>query len=195
MNKRPDWDQYFMTMAYLVASRSTDESTHAGAVIVRKDNSIVSTGYNGPVRGMDIEDVPQTRPEKYFYMEHAERNAIFAAARNEGGLDGCRLYVNFLPCADCARAIIQVGITEVIVHKEGQEAFDIACGKAALDKESLNLPGVVATWDASHEATMKIFDAGEKVVQGWHEAHKFLRWWSGTLNLPTGFFRGNTVEL
>ena len=111
---RPSWDEYFMTMAYLVASRSTDESTHAGAVIVRPDNSVVSTGYNGPVRGED--NPPQTRPEKYLYFEHAERNAIFNAAKHGSSLDGCKLYVNFVPCADCARAIVQSGIKEIIVH-------------------------------------------------------------------------------
>ena len=55
--ERPDWTRYFMTMAYLAASRSQDSSTHAGTVIVRQDNSVVSTGYNNPVRGMDIKDI------------------------------------------------------------------------------------------------------------------------------------------
>lgn len=181
---RPDWDQYFMTMAYLVASRSTDESTHAGTVIVRPDNSVVSTGYNGPVRGMDIEDVPQTRPEKYFYMEHSERNAIYAAARNEGGLDKCKLYVNFLPCADCARAIVQSGIKEVIVHEEGQKTFAGACGTTD------------QTWDDSHKATLKIF--GQEMCIAAPSAistNGILRWWSGELVMPAGFFRGNEYTL
>ena len=142
---RPDWDQYFMTMAYLAASRSQDSSTHAGTVIVRPDNSVVSTGYNNPVRGMKIEDVPETRPKKYFYMEHSERNAIYSAASHEGGIEGCKLYVNFLPCADCARGIVQAGITEVIVHKEGQDAFNEASGIEGNE------------WDASHTATLEIF--------------------------------------
>lgn len=168
--ERPDWDQYFMTIAYLAAARSQDSSTHAGTVIVRPDNTVVSTGYNNPPKGMKIEDVPKTRPEKYFYMEHSERNAIFAAAANEGGTAGCRLYVNFLPCADCARAIVQSGITEVIVHKEGQAAFDEASGNSG------------GEWDDSHAATLQIL-------------HGKLRWWSGNLWMPTGFFRGQEFSL
>ena len=165
---RPDWDQYFMTMAYLAASRSSDESTHAGAVVVRSDNSIVSTGYNGPVRGEN--DPPQERPEKYFYFEHAERNAIYNAARHEGGLNNCRLYVNFLPCADCARAIVQAGITEVVVHREGQDAFDEMKGSDE--------------WDASHQATLRILVGMCK-----------LTWWEGELWMPKGFFRGKEFDL
>lgn len=176
--ERPSWDCYFISLCYLAASRSQDSSTHAGAVIVRPDNSVLSTGYNSPPRGVDIEDVPQERPHKYFWMEHAERNAIYNAAKNEGGVEGCRLYVNFLPCADCARGIVQAGISEVIVHKEGQAAFEEASGKGS------------AEWDDSHNATMKIFgDFGDWNSPG------LLRWWSGELWMPTGYFRGKKFDL
>lgn len=167
---RPDWDQYFMTLAYMAASRSLDSSTHAGSVIVRPDNTIVSTGYNAPPRGVNIQDVPTQRPDKYLWMEHAERNAIYAAAKNEGGLDGCKLYVNFLSCADCARAIVQSGITEVIVHREGQAAFEQASGQGS------------AEWDSSHAATVAML-------------RDRLRWWSGKLWMPTGYFRGKEFDL
>lgn len=184
-------------MCYLAASRSTDESTHAGAVIVRPDNSVVSTGYNGPVRGMSIEDVPKTRPEKYFYMEHAERNAVYNAAKNQGGLAGCSLYVNFLPCADCARAIVQAGIVRVIVHKQGQEAFQEASGNTG------------GEWDESHKATLKIFSSiyerEETVIKTMtniitypavQRETSILHWWSGKLSTPvTGFFRGQEFTL
>lgn len=199
---RPDWDQYFMTMAYLAASRSTDQSTHAGTVIVRPDNSVVTTGYNGAVRGE--ENPPQERPEKYFYFEHSERNAIYTAARHGTNLEGCKLYVNFLPCADCARAIVQSGIKEVIVHKEGQESF---LGEAIDDNN----------WDDSHKATMRIFnmkpvanglvyddevsqviaDKLPGIVDKLHAEGEFsiLRWWSGELHMPKGYFRSKEFDL
>jgi len=190
--KRPDWTRYFMTMAYLAASRSKDESTHAGSIIVRPDNTIVSSGYNSPIRGMEIEEIPKTRPEKYFYMEHSERNAIFAAAKNEGGLDGCRLYVNFLPCSDGARAIVQTGITEVIVHKEGQAAFDEASGITG------------GEWDSSHAAALNLFKTpyarslkgkSGTTVPFPDQRLSILRWWSGDLWKPIGFFRGKEFNL
>lgn len=175
---RPDWDQYFMTIAYLAASRSQDSSTHAGAVIVRPDNTIVSTGYNSPPRGVDIKHVPTERPDKYYWMEHAERNAIYAAAKNEGGIDGCRLYVNFLPCADCARAIIQTGISEVIVHWEGQQAFNQASGAGSAD------------WHDSHRTTFAMIGDGEIRWSGGK-----LRWYKGNLWMPKGYFRGQEFDL
>ena len=189
---RPDWDQYFMTMCYLAASRSQDSSTHAGAVIVRQDNSVVSTGYNSPPRGMNIDDVPQERPHKYFYMEHGERNAIYNAAKHGTDLDGCKLYVNFLPCADCARAIVQAGITEVIVHKEGQAAFEEASGNTG------------GEWDDSHQATLNIFKTEVQQIHILYpgtglktpvQSGGILRWWSGELWMPTGFFRGKEFDL
>lgn len=158
----------------MAASRSLDSSTHAGSVIVRPDNTLVSTGYNNPIRGMNIDEVPTTRPEKYFYMEHAERNAIFSAAKNEGGLAGCRLYINFLPCADCARAIVQAGITEVVVHTEGHEAFIKSTGQSG-------------DWEDSYTATLKIFKLPDN--------KNMIRWWSGKLWQPTGFFRGKVYNL
>ena len=115
--EKVEWDDYFMTMVYLVAMRSKDESTHIGAVIVGPDNEIRSTGYNSFPRGMndDLEE-RQERPQKYFVFEHAERNAIYNVGLWGGGsLKGCRIYTNGVPCTDCARAVIQVGIKEVIV--------------------------------------------------------------------------------
>ena len=163
---RPNWDEYFMTLAYHAATRSIDESTHAGAVIVRPDNTIVSTGYNGPVRGED--DAPQTRPEKYAHFQHAERNAIYAAAKHGTALAGCRLYVNFMPCADCARAIMQTGIVEIIAHKQGQDLF-------------MQGGGPKGQWSGHDELTARI-------TQG------TLRWWNGYVD-ANGFFRSKEYNM
>jgi dCMP deaminase len=109
------WDDYFMTMVYLVAMRSKDKSTHIGAVVVDDLNVVRSMGYNSFVRGIN-DDVPerQERPEKYYWMEHAERNAIYNSPLS---LRGCHMYTNGIPCMDCARGIVQEGIVEVIVDK------------------------------------------------------------------------------
>lgn len=113
----PPWDDYFHEAAKHAATRSKDQSTNIGAVIVGPDNEQVSSGYNSFPQGLD-DHVPERheRPEKYFWFEHAERNAIFTAARRGAALKGCKMYLNcFVPCTDCARAIIQVGIKEVIL--------------------------------------------------------------------------------
>ena len=126
--KRPSWDELYFTMCYLVGMRSKDAHTHVGAVIVDTDNVLVSTGYNSLSRGIetDIDGLRLSRAggEKYFWMEHAERNAIYNAARRGTVLKGCSIFVPWTPCADCARAIIQCGLSVVKVHKNGQEFYN-----------------------------------------------------------------------
>ena len=109
----PSWDDYFMTLAYFVASRSKDARTHMGAVIVGPRKEVRSTGYNSFPRGLN-DSVPerQERGEKQFWFEHAERNAIYNA---NVPLDGCVMYTPGIPCMDCARGIVQKGIKEVVV--------------------------------------------------------------------------------
>jgi len=115
---RASWDEYFMGMAVYVATRSKDRSTKIGAVLVGPNKEVRSTGYNGFARKVnDDVDSRHERPTKYFFMEHAERNAIYNAARVGTMTEGCVLYVaGRPPCADCARAIIQAGIKEVVVE-------------------------------------------------------------------------------
>ncbi len=123
MSNNISWDDYFMSMAHLVSTKSKDESTHVGAIIVGKDNEIISTGMNGFVRGTNDDLIErQERPEKYFWIEHAERNTIYNAARIGVSLLGTKLYVTAMPCMDCARAIVQSGIKEIVVDvNEGFE--------------------------------------------------------------------------
>lgn len=114
-----DWDRYFISEAYLAALKSKDTSTQVGAVIVGPDREIRSKGYNGPCRGEDDSDPAlYVRPYKYSVFEHAERNAVYNAARIGVSTKGCTIYVTFHPCCDCARAIIQSGIAEVVMHKD-----------------------------------------------------------------------------
>lgn len=112
-----DWDEYFMAVAALAAKRSKDPHTQVGACIVNEQNKIVSTGYNGFPLGCSDDEFPWQRDgdfsmTKYAYVCHAELNAIL---NNSGqNLKACRIYVVLFPCNECAKAIIQTGIKEVI---------------------------------------------------------------------------------
>lgn len=116
--KRKDyisWDEYFMGIALLAAKRSKDPNTQVGACIVSPENIIISTGYNGLPNGCSDDEFPWEREgeqTKYPFVVHAELNAIL----NAGGrvLRGARLYVALFPCNECAKAIIQSGIREIL---------------------------------------------------------------------------------
>ena len=109
------WDEYFMGIAMLAAKRSKDPSTQVGACIVSEENIIISTGYNGMPKGCSDDEFPWGREgaeTKYPFVVHAELNAILNA--NGRDLRGSRIYVALFPCNECAKAIIQSGIKEVI---------------------------------------------------------------------------------
>ena len=121
MNQRTDystWDQYFMGIAIMSAERSKDPGTQVGACIVGGDNRILAVGYNGMPAGCDDEVMPWNRDgeglnSKYIFVCHAELNAILNY-RGGGSLKGARCYATLFPCNECAKAIIQSGIEEVI---------------------------------------------------------------------------------
>ena len=135
-DKREDylsWDEYFMGVAILSGMRSKDPGTQVGCCIVSKDNRILSMGYNGFPTGCSDDEFPWARTGedplqiKYLYSTHSELNAILNY--RGGSLRGARLYVSLFPCNECAKAIIQCGIEEVI--------YD--CDKYA------DTPGVIAS--------------------------------------------------
>jgi len=110
------FDELYMKMVYLVASKSKDPSTKIGAVIV-KDNRVISTGYNGFPIGVDDEiSRYNDRETKYMYIVHAEHNAILASAKFGISTMGTTLYTNGLPCNSCMKAVIQSGISEIVIH-------------------------------------------------------------------------------
>lgn len=117
--KREDyisWDEYFMGVAMLSAMRSKDPSTQVGACIVDEYNHIVATGYNGFPIGCSDDELPWAREgerldTKYIYVCHAELNAILNSTKD---LHGCKIYIALAPCNECAKAIIQSGINEVV---------------------------------------------------------------------------------
>lgn len=111
------WDEYFMGVALLSAQRSKDPGTQVGACIVGQDNKILSMGYNGMPIGCPDDEMPWDRDgapldTKYLFVCHAELNAILNHGR--AGLEGAKVYTTLFPCNECAKAIIQSGIREVI---------------------------------------------------------------------------------
>ena len=114
------WDEYFMTLAHLAAWRSKDPVTQVGACIVNADNRVVGIGYNGMPSGCNDDDFPwekegEPNKTKYPYVVHAELNAILNSIQN---LTGCRIYVSLFPCNECAKAIIQSGIKEIVYESD-----------------------------------------------------------------------------
>ena len=111
------WDEYFMGLALLSGKRSKDPSTQVGACIVSPTNRVLSVGYNGFAFGCSDDAYSWEREgdfldTKYPYVVHAELNAIL---NNRGvSLEDAKLYVALFPCNECAKAIIQSGIKEVI---------------------------------------------------------------------------------
>lgn len=129
--KRTDyisWDEYFMGIALLSAQRSKDSNTQVGACIVNSENKILSLGYNGMPIGCNDDNMPWERDgespidTKYMYVCHAELNAILN--RSSGTLQGAKLYVTLFPCNECAKAIIQSGIREVVYMSDKYSGED-----------------------------------------------------------------------
>ncbi len=138
------WDEYFIAMAKLVASKSKDPNTKIGAVIVNDGCAVISTGYNSFPRGLD-DNVPerQERPEKYFWIEHAERNAIYQAARHGSQTLGCAIYLScWIPCTGCAKAIINSGIKEVVLGESCNTASNRWLEEGAKSKQMFKECGV-----------------------------------------------------
>lgn len=107
------WRNRFLGLCDHISQWSEDRDFQVGAVIVGAGHEVRAMGYNGLPRGVPAsDDARLDRPsgEKFFWVEHAERNAVYNAARAGVEIAGCTIYVNRFPCADCARAIIQSGI-------------------------------------------------------------------------------------
>ena len=121
------WDEYFMGVAALSGMRSKDPSTQVGACIVSPSNKILSMGYNGFPVGCSDDEFSWARDgepleNKYFYTTHSELNAILNY--RGGSLENCKIYVTLFPCNECAKAIIQIGIAEVIYLEDKYATTD-----------------------------------------------------------------------
>jgi dCMP deaminase len=137
LKSRPSWDEYFMDIASLIATRSTCSRRHVGAVIVR-DKRLLVTGYNGAPRGLrhcgekgapcirTMEKVPSGERQELCRGLHAEQNAIIQAALHGISLEGSALYSTFRPCSTCAKMLINAGIKHIIYKGEYPDPLAIA---------------------------------------------------------------------
>jgi len=114
MVEKINWDVYYMTQAFLIAQRSIDPSTKHGSIWVSKNNIPLSVGYNGPLRDIDDNKVPLTRPHKYPWLIHSEENCILSYTGDNGEIKNSKIYITGRPCHRCLRMIIQKGIKTII---------------------------------------------------------------------------------
>ena len=138
------WDEYFMGVALLAAERSKDPNTQVGACIIDSANRILSTGYNGFPHGCSDDEFPWNRDEskgetKYQFVVHAELNAILNASGKS--LAGSKLYVGLFPCNECAKAIIQSGVREVVYLSDKYKNTE----STMASRKMLNAAGVKLT--------------------------------------------------
>lgn len=139
-----DWKQYFRNIAQQIKLKSKDINTKQGAVIVGLDNEIISTGYNSFPRGINDNLIErQQRPNKYYYFEHAERNSIYNAARIGVSLKNSTMYLTCgIPCADCARGIINSGIIKIVCE---------------CDDSKINTGSKLTIWEDHKEHSLQMF--------------------------------------
>lgn len=131
--KREDylsWDESFMGIAQLIAGRSKDPSSQVGACIVSKDNRVLSLGYNGAPNDYPDDDFNWGREgdfceTKYAYVVHSELNALLNFRGDNKAFQGAKVYVTLFPCNECAKALIQAGIKEVIYLEDKYRDTDI----------------------------------------------------------------------
>jgi dCMP deaminase len=146
-----EWDEYAFNLIGEIKKKSKDPSTKTGCLILNRDHKFVSAGFNGFPRGIedDIKIVPERyeTPAKYLWTEHAERNAIYGA---DGSLKDCIIYVPWWPCADCARGIIQSGISEVVLDGDSPEFNDEA---------------LKARWKDQHDVSKIMFEESGVMVR------------------------------
>ena len=114
MIDRPDWDNYFLSLAFVVSARSRDQETKHGTIIVDRNNLILGTGYNSFIKGMNDASLPKIRPNKYPYMIHSELNAILnCKVLPREVIGGGKVYVTGRCCNHCLQSLIQSGVNEI----------------------------------------------------------------------------------
>ena len=137
-----NWDYYYMSLAHLTGFRSKDPSTQVGCCIVDYDNKLVSIGYNGLPHGCDDNCFPWSREgefleTKYPFVVHAELNAIL---NSKNSVKNCKIYVSLFPCNECAKAIIQSGIKEVVYESDKYaDTLGVIASKKMLECANIKL--------------------------------------------------------
>ncbi len=142
MNKRPDWDEYFLKLAMLASERATCPRMHCGCVLVR-DKNVIATGYNGSIPGDDhCEDVGCLLVDNHCVRTvHAEMNALVQAARRGHAVEGAIAYVTNMPCTTCAKAFVTAGIRRVVVFSDYHDTLATQFfAKAGIKIDKHNVP-------------------------------------------------------
>ncbi|OGH64756.1 MAG: cytidine deaminase [Candidatus Magasanikbacteria bacterium RIFCSPHIGHO2_01_FULL_41_23] len=143
------WDECFMRMARVIAERSKDPSTQVGAVVVDQNNVVVGLGYNGLPRGIENDQLTWEREgdflnTKYAYVCHAEENAIY---NSNVSTKGGKLYSTLFPCNECAKALIQNGIVEVIFESDKYHEVDVfVAARRLFDAAKVKYRQYVSEW-------------------------------------------------
>jgi dCMP deaminase len=144
---RSSWDQYFMDIARQVATRATCDRKHVGAVLVR-DRTILSTGYNGSIRGMPHCDEVGHMMENGHCVAtvHAEANAILQAAKNGVRIDGATLYTTASPCWPCFKLVANSGCVRIVYGEfyRDPRIFEVAA-QLKLELVSLEVPAAAVS--------------------------------------------------
>ncbi len=152
MPKREDyisWDECFMRMAHVIAQRSKDPSTQAGAVIVNPNKIILGLGYNGFPRGIEDDKLPWEREgnfvdTKYAYVVHAEENAVY---NSNAPTEGSSMYCTLFPCNECAKTIIQKGIKEIVYEDDKYHNQDVwIASRRLLDEAGVKCREFKSEW-------------------------------------------------
>lgn len=136
-----DIDRFWMTHAYDLARLSPDQSTQVGSIIVN-DNKVLGEGFNQFPKGVAYTAERWERPLKYSFIEHAERNAVFDAAYQGNSTWGATMYATGAACAECARAIVQTGISRVVSHpriSHGAWGESVALGDKIMEEGGVKL--------------------------------------------------------
>ncbi len=112
---RKSWEEYFMDITDIVATRSTCDRAMVGCVLVNKDNRIVSTGYNGSITGNShCDEIGHTMRDGHCIATiHAEMNALLYCAKEGISVKGCAAYVTHFPCLNCTKSLLQAGISRL----------------------------------------------------------------------------------
>lgn len=149
LETKPDWDTFYMSLAYLTAQRSIDVNTVHGACLVSSDNRLLSVGYNGPIRNSSPNDEDlSVRPNKYWMVIHAEDNCIMNYHGSYSDLTGSTIYITGEPCHRCLRTILQKGIRKIVYGHVGSKCVDkedIEAKEKIID--SLNYPIEIVKYD------------------------------------------------
>lgn len=156
---RPTFNQYFLTLAFIISLRSEDVETKHGSIIVsNKGNLILATGYNGLIRGASFGSFPVTRPDKYPVMIHSEENALLNLSRSIRDYPGgVRMYITGKPCTSCLQRIWQAGIEHIIIARRRGTVLETVDSDLLFNKIVLETGMRIDYMDVDNDWVLQLF--------------------------------------